>query len=192
MTFVSAVLSNSFKSRIASLFSMNLSRLFHCSVIKVLYILLLFSNFYILSDIQVFVNNFFIFSFKLFCILYFKSSFRLTYLSYPVNNFFTFFWQRIYIKNRRIPCRLHVFPVSLSHQRQLANSITLAFKSQPLFTVLSKKDNSCFFRRIVFLFHSYYICYYAPLAEVGVSTQTEIKFHSSFYVFNTIRCMMRF
>ena len=171
---------------------MNLSRLFHCSVIKVLYILLLFSNFYILSDIQVFVNNFFIFSFKLFCILYFNSSFRLTYLSYPVNNFFTFFWQRIYIKNRRIPCRLHVFPVSLSHQRQLANSITLAFKSQPLFTVLSKKDNSCFFRRIVFLFHSYYICYYAPLAEVGVSTQTEIKFHSSFYVFNTIRCMMRF
>ena len=60
MTFVSAVLSNSFKSRIASLFSMNLSRLFHCSVIKVLYILLLFSNFYILSDIQVFVNNFFV------------------------------------------------------------------------------------------------------------------------------------
>ena len=36
MTFVSAVLSNSFKLRITSLFSMNLSRLFHCSVIKVL------------------------------------------------------------------------------------------------------------------------------------------------------------
>ena len=143
---------------------MNLSRLFHCSVIKVLCILLLFSNFYILPDTQVFVNNFFIFSFKLFCILYFNSSFRLTYLSYPVNNFFTFSWQKIYIKNRRIPCRLHVFPVSLSHQRQLANSITLAFKSQPLFTVLPKKDNSWFFRRIVFLFHSYYICYYSPLA----------------------------
>ena len=109
MTFVSAVLSNSFKSRIASLFSMNLSRLFHCSVIKVLCFLLLFSNFYILPDTQVFVNNFFIFSFKLFCILYFNSSFRLTYLSYPVNNFFTFSWQKIYIKNRRIPCRLHVF-----------------------------------------------------------------------------------
>ena len=60
MTFVSAVLSNSFKSRIASLFSMNLSRLFHCSVIKVL-CLLPFSNFYILSDVQVLVNNFFIF-----------------------------------------------------------------------------------------------------------------------------------
>ena len=60
MTFVSAVLSNSFKSRIASLFSMNLSRLFHCSVIKVL-CSLPFSNFYILSDIQVLVNNFFIF-----------------------------------------------------------------------------------------------------------------------------------
>ena len=72
---------------------MNLSRLFHCSVIKVLCILLLFSNFYILPDTQVFVNNFFIFSFKLFCILYFNSSFRLTYLSYPVNNFFTFSWQ---------------------------------------------------------------------------------------------------
>ena len=60
MTFVSAVLSNSFKSRIASLFSMNLSRLFHCSVIKVL-CSLPFSNFYILSDVQVLVNNFFIF-----------------------------------------------------------------------------------------------------------------------------------
>ena len=152
MTFVSAVLSNSFKLRITSLFSMNLSRLFHCSVIKVLYILLLFSNFYILSDIQAFVNNFFIFSFKLFHALYFNSSFRLTYLSYTVNNFFTFFWQRIYIKNRRIPCRLHVFPVSLSHQRQLANSITLAFKSQPLFTVLPKKDNSCFFAELSFFF----------------------------------------
>ena len=43
-----------------SLFSMNLSRLFHCSVIKVL-CSLPFSNFYILSDIQVLVNNFFIF-----------------------------------------------------------------------------------------------------------------------------------
>ena len=42
---------------------MNLSRLFHCSVIKVLCVLLLFSNFCILSDIQVFVNNFFIFYF---------------------------------------------------------------------------------------------------------------------------------
>ena len=60
MTFVSAVLSNSFKSRIASLFSMNLSRLFHCSVIKVL-CSLPFSNFYILSDVQALVNNFFIF-----------------------------------------------------------------------------------------------------------------------------------
>ena len=60
MTFVSAVLSNSFKSRITSLFSMNLSRLFHCSVIKVL-CSLPFSNFYILSDVQVLVNNFFIF-----------------------------------------------------------------------------------------------------------------------------------
>ena len=46
--------------RIASLFSMNLSRLFHCSVIKVL-CSLPFSNFYILSDIQVLVNNFLIF-----------------------------------------------------------------------------------------------------------------------------------
>ena len=171
---------------------MNLSRLFHCSVIKVL-CSLPFSNFYILSDVQVLVNNFFIFSFKLFCILYFNSSFRLTYLSYPVNNFFTFSWQKIYIKNRRIPCRLHVFPVSLSHQRQLVNSITLAFKSQPLLPFCQRNDNFLlFFCRIVFLFHSYYICYYAPLAEVGVSTQTEIKFHSSFYVFNTIRCMMRF
>ena len=151
MTFVSAVLSNSFKSRIASLFSMNLSRLFHCSVIKVL-CSLPFSNFYILSDIQAFVNNFFIFSFKLFHALYFNSSFRLTYLSYPVNNFFTFSWQKIYIKNRRIPCRLHVFPVNLSHQRQPANSITLAFKSQPLFIVLSKKDNSCFFAELSFFF----------------------------------------
>ena len=61
MTFVSAVLSNSFKSRIASLFSMNLSRLFHCSVIKVL-CSLPFSNFCILSDVQVLVNNFFYFS----------------------------------------------------------------------------------------------------------------------------------
>ena len=60
MTFVSAVLSNSFKLRIASLFSMNLSRLFHCSVIKVL-CSLPFSNFYILPDVQVLVNNFFIF-----------------------------------------------------------------------------------------------------------------------------------
>ena len=136
MTFVSAVLSNSFKSRIASLFSMNLSRLFHCSVIKVLYILLLFSNFYILSDIQVFVNNFFIFSSKLFHALYFNSSFRLTYLSYPVNNFFTFFWQRIYIKNRRIPCRLHVFPVSLSHLRQLVYTITSPCACQQLFSIL--------------------------------------------------------
>ena len=40
---------------------MNLSRLFHCSVIKVL-CLLPFSNFYILSDVQVLVNNFFIFA----------------------------------------------------------------------------------------------------------------------------------
>ena len=45
-------------SRIASLFSMNLSRLFHCSVIKVL-CSLPFSNFYILSDVQALVNNFF-------------------------------------------------------------------------------------------------------------------------------------
>lgn len=40
---------------------MNLSRLFHCSVIKVL-CSLPFSNFYSLSDIQVLVNNFFYFS----------------------------------------------------------------------------------------------------------------------------------
>ena len=141
------------------LFSLNLSRLFHCSVIKVLaafccrfLLTAVCVSSFIVSCVQVFVNNFFIFSFKLFCILYFNSSFRLTYLSYPVNNFFTFFWQRIYIKNRRIPCRLHVFPVNLSHQRQLANSITLAFKSQPLFTVLSKKDNSCFFAELSFFF----------------------------------------
>ena len=59
MTFVSAVLSNSFKSRIASLFSMNLSRLFHCSVIKVLCLPLSFSGFYMLSQVSLLVNNFF-------------------------------------------------------------------------------------------------------------------------------------
>ena len=70
MTFVSAVLSNSFKSRIASLFSMNLSRLFHCSVIKVL-CSLPFSNFYILPDVQSLVNNFFYFFEILFSVIHF-------------------------------------------------------------------------------------------------------------------------
>ena len=46
--------------RITSLFSMNLSRLFHCSVIKVL-VCCLCDSFYILSKAFVFVNNFFIF-----------------------------------------------------------------------------------------------------------------------------------
>ena len=47
--------------RISSLFSMNLSRLFHCSVIKVLCILLLFSNFYRLSHLITYVKKFFSF-----------------------------------------------------------------------------------------------------------------------------------
>ena len=45
--------------RIASLFSMNLSRLFHCSVIKVLCLPLSFSDFYMLSQVSLLVNNFF-------------------------------------------------------------------------------------------------------------------------------------
>ena len=88
MTFVSAVLSNSFKSRIASLFSMNLSRLFHCSVIKVL-CSLPFSNFHILPDVQSLVNNFFIF---LCC-----RSFAATPISYHVCRFLsTTFFSAIY------------------------------------------------------------------------------------------------
>ena len=60
MTFVSAVLSNSFKSRIASLFSMNLSRLFHCSVIKVLcFVVVLGGSLFIISYQVCFVKNFF-------------------------------------------------------------------------------------------------------------------------------------
>ena len=46
-------------SRITSLFSMNLSRLFHCSVIKVLCLPLSFSDFYMLSQVSLLVNNFF-------------------------------------------------------------------------------------------------------------------------------------
>ena len=145
-----AVLNESFK--VISLFSYQSS----------LFVVLVTAHLYYHKHLS--LSTTFLFYLKLSVSLFFNSSFRLTYLSYPVNNFFTFSWQKIYIKNRRIPCRLHVFPVSLSHQRQLANSITLAFKSQPLFTVLPKKDNSWFFRRIVFLFHSYYICYYLPLA----------------------------
>lgn len=41
------------------LFSLNLSRLFHCSVIKVLCPAVLRDNFYILSQISAFVNRFF-------------------------------------------------------------------------------------------------------------------------------------
>ena len=134
-----AVLNESFK--VISLFSYQSS----------LYLAVVQQLLYLIRHSSV-CQQLFYFSFKLFHALYFNSSFRLTYLSYPVNNFFTFFWQRIYIKNRRIPCRLHVFPVNLSHQRQLANSITLAFKSQPLFTVLPKKDNSCFFAELSFFF----------------------------------------
>ena len=41
------------------LFSLNLSRLFHCSVIKVLCPAVLRDNFYILSQLSAFVNRFF-------------------------------------------------------------------------------------------------------------------------------------
>ena len=41
------------------LFSLNLSRLFHCSVIKVLSPAVLRDNFYILSQLSAFVNRFF-------------------------------------------------------------------------------------------------------------------------------------
>ena len=64
--------------RIASLFSMNLSRLFHCSVIKVLCVLLLFSNFYILSDVQALVNNFFNF----FEVIFYYAALATAYISY--------------------------------------------------------------------------------------------------------------
>ena len=72
--------------RIASLFSMNLSRLFHCSVIKVL-CSLPFSNFYILPDVQSLVNNFFIFLFVVLC----DSSIILPCTRLFVNNFFHVF-----------------------------------------------------------------------------------------------------
>ena len=72
--------------RISSLFSMNLSRLFHCSVIKVL-CLLPFSNFYILPDVQSLVNNFFIFLFVVLC----DSSIILPCTRLFVNNFFSCF-----------------------------------------------------------------------------------------------------
>ena len=133
-----AVLNESFK--VISLFSYQSS----------LFVVLATSHLYYHKHLS--LSTTFLFYLKLSVSLFFNSSFRLAHLSYPVNNFFTFSWQKIYIKNRRIPCRLHVFSVSLSHQRQLANSITLAFKSQPLFTVLSKKDNSCFFAELSFFF----------------------------------------
>ena len=101
MTFVSAVLSNSFKSRIASLFSMNLSRLFHCSVIKVLCSLSLRQLLYFIKSICL-CQQLFYFSLLLFqataCLSYHQRSALSTTFFFPSRSFSR--------TDCRIPCRL--------------------------------------------------------------------------------------
>ena len=132
--------------RIASLFSMNLSRLFHCSVIKVLCCCLC-DSFYILSKAFVFVNNFFIFL----CCRFKRQP------VYPITGdrlcqqLFSFHPEVFSRADCRIPCRLSSLLFLLyvpPHQRQLAYNSTAASRSQhisdgfvevghlPLFTVI--------------------------------------------------------
>ena len=143
MTFVSAVLSNSFKSRIASLFSMNLSRLFHCSVIKVLYILLLFSNFYILSDIQAFVNNFFYFS-----LLPSQATAILDYHRQSSLSTTFFLLSEVFSRSAVASHAACVLTFLLSvppHQRQLAYNSTAYGRSQHILAAFSKVGHLLFF-----------------------------------------------
>ena len=80
------------------LFSLNLSRLFHCSVIKVLCPAVLRDNFYILSQLSAFVNRFFHFFISFaphHCAVYFYNSTKL----YACQLFFSLF---LFIKNVNI------------------------------------------------------------------------------------------
>lgn len=121
MTFVSAVLSNSFKSRIASLFSMNLSRLFHCSVIKVLCLLSLYlsdatpisyhifltlSTTFLFFFEKVFLKMLQIFFIEvLCCFVSFTAKFILA-LCFPFVNTFFYFFQTL--KSQAINAKLYL------------------------------------------------------------------------------------
>ena len=142
MTFVSAVLSNSFKSRIASLFSMNLSRLFHCSVIKVL-CLLPFSNFYILSDVQALVNNFFYFS-----LLPSQATAILDYHRQSSLSTTFFLLSEVFSRSAVASHAACVLTFLLSmppHQRQLAYNSTAHGRSQHILAAFSKVGHLPFF-----------------------------------------------
>ena len=142
MTFVSAVLSNSFKSRIASLFSMNLSRLFHCSVIKVL-CSLPFSNFYILSDVQALVNNFFYFS-----LLPSQATAILDYHRQSSLSTTFFLLSEVFSRSAVASHAACVLTFLLSvppHQRQLAYNSTAHGRSQYILAAFSKVGHLPFF-----------------------------------------------
>ena len=95
------------------LFSLNLSRLFHCSVIKVLCPAVLRDNFYILSQLSAFVNRFFYFFISQHHALA-RWNFIIAPNFMPVNSFFHFFYLyrqgyphcRIYCSSRTVSTAL--------------------------------------------------------------------------------------
>ncbi len=143
MTFVSAVLSNSFQSRIASLFSMNLSRLFHCSVIKVLCSLSL-RNFYILSNSKCLSTTFLFF----FVAVSSDSHIILSPASALSTTFF--FLPEVFQDQLSHPMPSVVLTFLLSvppHQRQLAYNSTAARQKSIHFGRICRSRSSCRFYR---------------------------------------------
>lgn len=134
--------------RIASLFSMNLSRLFHCSVIKVLRRCLCNSS-YILSKAFVFVNNFFIF---LCCRFKRQPAYLITgdricqQLFSCIQKFFKS-WP-----SHPMPSFVLTFLLSVPpHQRQLAYNSTASGRSQHISTRFPEVGHLPFFTAIVWI-----------------------------------------
>ena len=118
---------------------MNLSRLFHCSVIKVLCFVAVQQLLY-LNRCSSACQQFFCFS-KTFSAFLCFSTAHLGYHIYHIMSItFLFFPTKFFTVNCRNPCRFSVsFFVELLHQRQLAYNSTHTVRSQLLFTVFYKE-----------------------------------------------------
>ena len=170
--------------RIASLFSMNLSRLFHCSVIKVL-CYCSSNSLFILSQAFVVVNNSFHFiSSCLFCC--FSTAHLGYHICHILSTTFLFFLTKVlYFKlPQSLPFSLPFLLSVPPHQRQLAYNSTRFSISQQLFPHFDKERQ----------FHKFteLSSFSRILLSLLFEREFEIKFYSSANIVNTIGSTMDF
>ena len=135
--------------RITSLFSMNLSRLFHCSVIKVLCLLSLRQLLYFIKSICL-CQQLFYFSLLPFqataCLSYHRRSALSTAFFFPSRSFFKS-WLSHPMPSFVLTFLLYVPP----HQRQLAYNSTAAGRSQHILAGFVEVGHLAVFAFIVWI-----------------------------------------